>query len=49
MFVLLAGAVASGDKATAIKMSLTASLIFFALTLVTKLIAKKSKGSSKAV
>ncbi|MGL5542714.1 MAG: TVP38/TMEM64 family protein [Cetobacterium sp.] len=43
VFVLLAGAVASGDKATAIKMSLTASLIFFALTLVTKLIAKKSK------
>ncbi len=48
VFVLLAGAVASGDKATAIKMSLTASMIFFALTLVTKLIAKKSKGSTKA-
>ncbi len=48
VFVLLAGAVASGDKATAIKMSLTASLIFFALTLVTKLIAKKSKNSAKA-
>ena len=47
VFVLLAGAVASGDKATAIKMSLTASLIFFALTLVTKLIAKKSKKATK--
>ncbi|MEF9933400.1 MAG: TVP38/TMEM64 family protein [Cetobacterium sp.] len=43
VFVLLAGAVASGDTATAIKMSITASLIFFALTLVTKFIAKKSK------
>ena len=49
VFVLLAGAVASGDKATAIKMSLTASLIFFALTLVTKFIAKKSKSSAKTV
>lgn len=48
VFVLLAGAVASGDKATAIKMSLTASLIFFALTLITKVIAKKSKGGAKA-
>ena len=47
VFVLLAGAVASGDKATAIKMSLTASLIFFALTLVTKMIAKKSKAGAK--
>jgi len=47
VFVLLAGAVASGDKATAIKMSLTASLIFFALTLITKIIAKKSKGATK--
>lgn len=43
VFVLLAGAVASGDKATAIKMSLTASLIFFALTMITKLVAKKAK------
>lgn len=43
VFVILAGAVASGDTKTAIKYSLIASLIFFALTLVTKLIAKKSK------
>ena len=43
VFVLLAGAVASGDKATAIKMSLTASLIYFALTMITKLVAKKAK------
>jgi 3-mercaptopyruvate sulfurtransferase SseA/uncharacterized membrane protein YdjX (TVP38/TMEM64 family) len=48
VFVLLAGAVASGDKATAIKMSLTASLIFFALTVVTKIISKKSKTSVKS-
>nr|WP_307774559.1 TVP38/TMEM64 family protein [uncultured Cetobacterium sp.] len=46
VFVLLAGAVASGDKATAIKMSLTASLIFFALTMITKLVAKKAKKNS---
>ncbi|SJZ36591.1 Uncharacterized membrane protein YdjX, TVP38/TMEM64 family, SNARE-associated domain [Cetobacterium ceti] len=43
VFVLLAGAVASGDKATAVKMSIIASLIFFGLTLVTKVIAKKAK------
>ncbi|MGL4402359.1 MAG: TVP38/TMEM64 family protein [Fusobacteriaceae bacterium] len=43
VFVILAGAVASGDTKTAIKYSIIASLIFFALTLVTKLIAKKSK------
>lgn len=43
VFVILAGAVASGDTKTAIKYSVIASLIFFALTLVTKLIAKKSK------
>jgi len=49
VFVLLAGAVASGDKATAIKMSLTASLIFFILTVITKIIAKKSKASVKSV
>lgn len=47
VFVLLAGAVASGDKATAIKMSLTASMIFFALTVVTKVIAKKAKKNSE--
>ena len=43
VFVMLAGAVASGDKATAIKYSIIASLIFFALTVVTKIIAKKTK------
>lgn len=43
VFVILAGAVASGDTKTAIKYSIIASLIFFALTLVTKFIAKKSK------
>ncbi|MGL5000693.1 MAG: TVP38/TMEM64 family protein [Cetobacterium sp.] len=43
VFVLLAGAVASGDMKTAVKMSITASLIFFALTMITKFIAKKSK------
>lgn len=43
VFVLLAGAVASGDMKTAIKMSIIASLIFFALTIITKLIAKKVK------
>ncbi|WP_297596657.1 TVP38/TMEM64 family protein [uncultured Cetobacterium sp.] len=45
VFVLLAGAVASGDMKTAVKMSITASLIFFALTMITKVIAKKSKKS----
>jgi uncharacterized membrane protein YdjX (TVP38/TMEM64 family) len=43
VFVMLAGAVASGDKGTAVKYSLIASLIFFALTMITKVIAKKSK------
>lgn len=43
VFIILAGAVASGDTKTAIKYSLIASLIFFALTLVTKFIAKKTK------
>lgn len=43
VFVILAGAVASGDTKTAIKYSIIASLIFFALTIVTKIIAKKSK------
>ncbi|MHA4990582.1 TVP38/TMEM64 family protein [Cetobacterium somerae] len=46
VFVLLAGAVASGDMKTAVKMSITASLIFFALTMVTKVIAKKAKKNS---
>ena len=31
---------------TAVKMSITASLIFFALTMVTKVIAKKAKKNS---
>lgn len=43
VFVILAGAVASGDTKTAIKYSLIASFIFFALTIITKIIAKKSK------
>lgn len=46
VFVLLAGAVASGDMKTAVKMSITASLIFFGLTMITKLIAKKAKKNS---
>lgn len=43
VYVLLAGAVASGDKEKALKMSLLASLIFFLITVVTKLISKKRK------
>lgn len=43
VFIILAGAVASGDTKTAIKYSIIASLIFFVLTLVTKVIAKKQK------
>ena len=43
VFVILAGAVASGDTKTAIKYSIIASLIFFVLTIITKIIAKKSK------
>lgn len=46
VFVLLAGAVASGDTKTAIKMSIVASLIFFGLTIITKIIAKKVKKNS---
>ncbi|MGL5277996.1 MAG: TVP38/TMEM64 family protein [Cetobacterium sp.] len=46
VFVLLAGAVASGDMKTAAKMSIVASLIFFGLTIITKLIAKKAKKNS---
>lgn len=46
VFILLAGAVASGDMKTAIKMSITASLIFFVLTMITKVIAKKTKKNS---
>ncbi|MGL4534127.1 MAG: TVP38/TMEM64 family protein, partial [Fusobacteriaceae bacterium] len=43
VFVILAGAVASGDKKTAIKYSVIASLILFALTIITKIISKNSK------
>lgn len=43
IFVLLAGAVASGNMKTALKMSITASLIFFVLTIVAKLIIKREK------
>ncbi|MGL5356580.1 MAG: TVP38/TMEM64 family protein [Cetobacterium sp.] len=43
VFVLLAGAVASGNMKTAVKMSITASLIFFGLTMITKYIAKRCK------
>lgn len=43
VFVLLAGAVASGDMKTAMKYAIIASLIFFVLTLITKFIAKKTK------
>jgi len=43
VYVILAGAVASGDTAKAAKMAVAASLIFFAITVVTKIIAKKSK------
>lgn len=43
VYVLLAGAIASGDKDQAIKMSLLASLIFFLITLVTKFISKRNK------
>lgn len=46
VFVLLAGAVASGDMKTAVKMSILASLIFFGLTIIAKIIAKKSKKNS---
>ncbi|MGL5087854.1 MAG: TVP38/TMEM64 family protein [Cetobacterium sp.] len=47
VFVLLAGAVTSGDMKTAIKISIIASLIFFLLTVLTKIIAKKKKVSKK--
>lgn len=42
VFVLLAGAVASGDMEKAVKMSIIASLIFLALTIIAKLIARKN-------
>ncbi|MGL5963688.1 MAG: rhodanese-like domain-containing protein, partial [Fusobacteriaceae bacterium] len=43
VFVILAGAVASGDTKKATMYFMIATAIFFALTLLTKLIAKKSK------
>lgn len=43
VFVILAGAVASGDTAKAGKMAVAASLILLGLIVVTKLIAKKVK------
>ncbi|MGL4988990.1 MAG: TVP38/TMEM64 family protein [Cetobacterium sp.] len=43
VFILLAGAVSSGDIKTAIKMSIIASLIFFGLTIITKIVSKKYK------
>lgn len=46
VFVLLAGAVASGDMKTAVKMSIIASLVFLGLTIITKIIAKKAKKNS---
>ncbi|MGL4998381.1 MAG: TVP38/TMEM64 family protein [Cetobacterium sp.] len=41
VFVLLAGAVASGNIKTAIKISIIASMIFFLLIVLTKIVAKK--------
>lgn len=43
VFVILAGAVASGDTAKATRLAIIASLIFFAITVVTKVIAKKAR------
>lgn len=45
VYVILAGAVASGDTAKAAKLAVIASLIFFGLTVITKIIAKKSRKS----
>lgn len=47
VFVLLAGAVASGDIKTALKLSIIASLIFFVLTIIAKLISKRGKKYNK--
>ena len=43
VYVILAGAVAAGDKAKAGKLAIIASLIFFAITVITKIVAKKAK------
>jgi len=45
VYVILAGAVASGDTAKATKLAIIASLIFFAITVVAKLVARKAKKS----
>ena len=45
VFVMLAGAFASGDKATVLKYSITASLIFLGLMIVTRIIKKKIEAS----
>lgn len=45
VYVILAGAVASGDTAKATRLAIIASLIFFAITVVTKLVARKAKKS----
>jgi len=43
VFVILAGAVASGDMAYASKMAVGASLLFFVITVVPKIVIKKIK------
>lgn len=45
VFVMLAGAFASGDKAIVLKYSITASLIFLGLMVVTRIIKKKIEAS----
>lgn len=47
VFVILAGAVASGDTAKAGKMALLASLILLGLIVITKVVAKKVKKEEK--
>lgn len=42
VYVILAGAVASGDTARAAKLAVIASLIFFGITVLTKIIAKRT-------
>ncbi len=45
VYVILAGAVASGDTAKATRLAIIASLIFFAITVVIKLVARKGRKS----
>lgn len=47
VYVLLAGAIASGDTGKATKLALIASLIFFGITLITKVISKRSSISNE--